>query len=88
MSVAYKVLYQVGFTPWEEIAKLPAVTERFSGLLDREEEGRGPPYGQVLDLPSARVLRPRERRADHGRGGCRRAGLSSTQATGPGRYLE
>lgn len=50
MSVAYKLLYAVGFTPWEEIATLPAVTEQFSGLLDRVEEGREPPYGQVLDL--------------------------------------
>lgn len=50
MSVGYKLLYAVGFTPWEQIAALPAVTERFSALVDREEAGREPPYGRVLDL--------------------------------------
>jgi SAM-dependent methyltransferase len=50
MSLAYKLLYAVGFTPWEEIAELSPVREQFSALLDREEEGREPPYGPVLDL--------------------------------------
>lgn len=50
MSVAYKLLYAVGFTRWERIAELPAVNERFSALLEREEAGRKPPYGPVLDL--------------------------------------
>jgi SAM-dependent methyltransferase len=50
VSIAYKLLYAVGYTPWEQIAELPAVNERFSALLDREEAGREPPYGPVLDL--------------------------------------
>jgi SAM-dependent methyltransferase len=50
MSVAYRVLYGVGFTPWEQIATLPGVTQQVSALFDREEEGRRPPYGQALDL--------------------------------------
>lgn len=50
MSLGYKVLYGIGFTPWEEIAELPAFTERFAALFDREEAGRTPPYGPVLDL--------------------------------------
>jgi SAM-dependent methyltransferase len=50
MSLAYKVLYGIGFTPWEQVAALPALTEKFSALLDREEGGRRPPYGPVLDL--------------------------------------
>jgi SAM-dependent methyltransferase len=50
VSLAYKVLYAVGFTPWEQIAALPGVTARFSALADREEAGREPPYGPVLDL--------------------------------------
>jgi 2-polyprenyl-3-methyl-5-hydroxy-6-metoxy-1,4-benzoquinol methylase len=50
MSLSYKLLYAVGFTPWEEIAKLPQVRGQMSALLDREEEGRQPPYGPVLDL--------------------------------------
>jgi SAM-dependent methyltransferase len=50
MSLAYKALYGIGFTPWEEIAELPAFTERFAALCDREEAGREPPYGPLLDL--------------------------------------
>ncbi len=50
MSVAYRVLYGVGFTPWEQIATLPVATGRISALFEREEEGRQPPYGPVLDL--------------------------------------
>jgi SAM-dependent methyltransferase len=50
VSVAYKLLYGIGFTPWEHIAGLPHVTAQISALFEREEEGREPPYGQVLDL--------------------------------------
>jgi SAM-dependent methyltransferase len=50
MSLAYKLLYGIGFTPWEEIADLPEVADRISGLFEREENGREPPYGPVLDL--------------------------------------
>jgi SAM-dependent methyltransferase len=50
MSVSYKILYGVGFTPWEEITELPQVTERFATLIEREEAGHEPPYGPVLDL--------------------------------------
>lgn len=50
MSIAYNVLYRVGFTPWEEIADLPVVNEQFSALFDREERGRRPPFGPALDL--------------------------------------
>ena len=50
MSVAYRLLYRVGFTPWEQIATLPVVTERISALFEREEAGRQPPYGRALDL--------------------------------------
>jgi SAM-dependent methyltransferase len=45
----YKLLYRVGFTPWERLPTLP-VAEQVSALLDREEAGREPPYGQALDL--------------------------------------
>jgi SAM-dependent methyltransferase len=47
---AYKPLYGIGFTPWEEIAELPAFADRFAALFEREEAGRRPPYGPVLDL--------------------------------------
>ena len=50
MSLAYKALYAVGFTPWEQIAELPNVNARFSALVEREEAGQDPPYGPVLDL--------------------------------------
>lgn len=49
MSLIYKILYGVGFTPWEEMAELP-IAEQISAMFDREEEGRQPPYGPALDL--------------------------------------
>jgi SAM-dependent methyltransferase len=50
MSLSYRILYAVGFTPWEQVARLPALRERISALFEREEEGRQPPFGPVLDL--------------------------------------
>jgi SAM-dependent methyltransferase len=50
VSLAYRLLYAVGFTPWEQIAELPAVNDQFSALADREEAEREPPYGPMLDL--------------------------------------
>jgi SAM-dependent methyltransferase len=50
MSLAYRLLYQVGFTPWEQIADLPRATERICTLFEREEDGREPPHGPALDL--------------------------------------
>jgi SAM-dependent methyltransferase len=50
MSLAYKLLYAVGYTPWEQIAELPKVNALFSTLVEREEAGREPPYGPALDL--------------------------------------
>jgi SAM-dependent methyltransferase len=50
VSVAYRILYRLGVTPWEQIANLPDVTERISALFAREEAGREPPYGPALDL--------------------------------------
>ncbi|MGH2763544.1 MAG: class I SAM-dependent methyltransferase [Thermoleophilaceae bacterium] len=49
MSFAYKLLYGIGFTPWEQMDS-PPIAEQISALFDREEAGRQPPYGQVLDL--------------------------------------
>jgi SAM-dependent methyltransferase len=50
MGFAYRLLYAVGYTPWEQPARLPAVQRRISDLFEREEEGREPPHGQALDL--------------------------------------
>jgi len=49
MSVAYRILYFVGFTPWERMATV-AGAERFRALFEREEAGGEPPYGPALDL--------------------------------------
>ena len=49
MSLAYRILYTVGFTPWEKMAA-PPVTEQVAALFAREEDGRQPPFGRVLDL--------------------------------------
>jgi SAM-dependent methyltransferase len=50
MSSAYKFLYLVGFTPWEQMVKSPPIAERVSAMFAREEKGREPPHGKVLDL--------------------------------------
>jgi SAM-dependent methyltransferase len=50
MSIAYRVLYAVGFTPWEQMAKSPLITEQISAMFGGEEAGREPPYGRALDL--------------------------------------
>ena len=49
MSLAYRMLYLVGFTPWERMARLPGA-ERIRALFEREEIGGEPPYGSALDL--------------------------------------
>jgi SAM-dependent methyltransferase len=49
MSLAYRLLYAVGFTPWEQMAE-PAIANQIADLFAREEEAREPPYGRVLDL--------------------------------------
>jgi SAM-dependent methyltransferase len=50
MSVIYKILYQVGLTPWEGSAKQARTREQISAMFGREENGRQPPYGPALDL--------------------------------------
>lgn len=49
MSIFYKVLYRLGFTPWERMPTLP-VAKQAAAMLDREDSERAPPYGQALDL--------------------------------------
>jgi hypothetical protein len=39
MSLSYRILYAVGFTPWEQAATIPALRERIFALFQREEEG-------------------------------------------------
>ena len=50
MNRAYRILYRLGFTPWEGMKDSVSITEQISALFDREEAGRQPPYGQALDL--------------------------------------
>lgn len=50
MSFLYKVLYQLGITPWEGDPIQGPAAEQISTLFDREENSRRPPYGPALDL--------------------------------------
>jgi SAM-dependent methyltransferase len=50
MSLAYRVLYAIGFTPWEQMARSPFIGRQIGELFDREEEVRDAPFGAVLDL--------------------------------------
>lgn len=49
MSLVYRVLYTVGFTPWEEMPGLP-IAGQVHGMFDRVEADQGLPLGDVLDL--------------------------------------
>lgn len=49
MSLVDRILYRIGYTPWEEVADLPAAGQ-IAALIAREEAGRQPPYGSALDL--------------------------------------
>jgi len=51
MGLAYRILYAIGFTPWEQMAD-PAIAKQIADLFAREEEGREAPYGTALDLGS------------------------------------
>jgi SAM-dependent methyltransferase len=50
VSVIYKLLYQVGLTPWEGSAEQTRTRDQISAMFDREQDGRDPPYGPALDL--------------------------------------
>ena len=50
MSLVYRILYRVGFTPWEGSAQQTRTREQILAMFDREENGRQPPYGLALDL--------------------------------------
>jgi len=48
MSRFYRLVYAVGFKPWEQDAE--NVAPQLRSLLTREEADRDPPYGSALDL--------------------------------------
>jgi SAM-dependent methyltransferase len=49
-TVNYRFAYSIGFHPWEDAATDPPFVKKISEVLDREEQGREPPYGRALDL--------------------------------------
>lgn len=48
MGIGYAIAYRLGVRPWERAGA--AAAEQFTGLLEREEAERRPPYGRALDL--------------------------------------
>jgi SAM-dependent methyltransferase len=50
MSVAYRVLYALGVTPWERMGASPAIRAQIASLFERHENNHRPPYGPALDL--------------------------------------
>lgn len=50
MGVPYELFYRLGFHPWEGLADHPPFAAALTGLFEREESGREPPYGPALDL--------------------------------------
>ena len=46
----YRLAYRLGFHPWEDLAEHPPFADALMGLVAREEDGAGPPYGPALDL--------------------------------------
>jgi SAM-dependent methyltransferase len=52
MSAFYKIAYQVGFHPWEDLADHPPFADTLTRLIAREEGDGGPPFGRALDVGS------------------------------------
>jgi len=50
MSLFYRILYSIGFTPWEHMVEQATVRAQVAGIFAREQEGRTPPFGDALDL--------------------------------------
>ena len=46
----YRLAYALGFHPWEALAEHPPFAETLLGLVARDEDGSGPPYGKALDI--------------------------------------
>jgi SAM-dependent methyltransferase len=46
----YRLAYSFGFHPWEDAATDAAFATKISDMFDREESGREPPFGRVLDI--------------------------------------
>jgi SAM-dependent methyltransferase len=48
VTAPYRLLYRIGFTPWERMASLP-IADQIAALIACEERGE-PPHGSALDL--------------------------------------
>ncbi len=46
----YRLLYAMGFHPWEDLAEHRPFADKLLELVAREEDGRQPPYGAALDV--------------------------------------
>ncbi len=46
----YRLAYKIGFHPWEDAVDQPPFTAKIAELFEREESGRGSPYGRALDI--------------------------------------
>ena len=59
MSAFYRIAYQVGFHPWEDLADHPPFADTLTQLIAREEGDGSPPFGRALDVGRADVTRLR-----------------------------
>jgi SAM-dependent methyltransferase len=50
MSAFYTMSYAVGFHPWEDLADHRPFANALLALVEQEEAGREPPFGEALDL--------------------------------------
>ena len=46
----YGLAYAIGFHPWEDLVEHRPFADTLLGLVGREEDEYGPPYGAALDL--------------------------------------
>ena len=52
----YRIAYSFGFHPWEDAAVDPPFVAKITELFEREEAGRQPPYGSVLDIGTGSAI--------------------------------
>ena len=50
----WKVAYAIGFHPWEDTDQ--EFFQSLTSLLEREEQGREPPYGRALDIGTGSAI--------------------------------
>lgn len=67
MRLFYKILYQIGLTPWEEGLAQPSVASEIAAMFDREEAGREPPFDGCWISAVAVASMPWRWRAGDGR---------------------